>query len=265
MIDFLKDSTFAVNDVIRLAWNTLKKQYLKILGLCLIMFLIFNLSGFFAYLLDDFNFGIKVFMFLFFILAYFGFQLTLFRFVLRVLDESDHEVYVKDSIPTTRQIIKFLIATLYFAGCIFLVFIVIMVLFFPLYYFVNENRRDLVLQVAYSMGVLGIILTWIRISFFPFFIIDRDSSPFKSIRFSLAITRGNFTKILLLLAFLAIFQLLSFFFVNVQVDFISAGIINLINSLLIIPLSSVALAVAYRRMMNEYEGDQDPDILDNII
>ena len=52
---------------------------------------------------------------------------------------------------------------------------------------------------------------------------------------------------------------------NYEGDFIIAGLINLVNSLLVIPLSSVAIAVAYRKMMNEYEGDQDPDIFDNII
>jgi len=265
MIEFLKESTFAVNDVIQVAWKVLKKEYFKIVGLCLLMFLIFNLSGFFAYFFDSYNFGIKVLLFLVFTLAYFGFQLTLFRFILRVLDEDREDVYVKDSFPTTRQIIKFLVATSYFALCIFLVFIVVMIIFFPLYLVVKSDLRELVLQVGYSIAVLFIILTWIRISFFPFFIIDKDSSPFKSIRFSLAITRGNFTKILLLLSFLAIFQLLSIFFAQSDGDFIIAGAINLINSLLIIPLSSVALAVAYRKMMNEYEGDQDPEILDNII
>jgi hypothetical protein len=38
-----------------------------------------------------------------------------------------------------------------------------------------------------------------------------------------------------------------------------------INSFFVIPLSSVALAVAYRGMMSEYTGDQDPDVMDNII
>jgi hypothetical protein len=263
MIEFLKESTFAVNDVIQVAWKILKKEYFKILGLCLLMFFIFNLSGFFAYFFDAYNFGVKILLFLFFTLAYFGFQLTLFRFVLRVLDEDRDDVFVKDSLPTTRQIVKFLVATLYFILCILLVYGLIILIVFPFAYL--KIPLNLIIQVATSLGVLGIIFTWVRISFFPFFIIDRDCSPFKSIRFSLAITRGNFTKILLLLSFLAIFQLLSIFFAQSDGDFIIAGAINLINSLLIIPLSSVAIAVAYRKMMNEYEGDQDPEILDNII
>lgn len=80
----------------------------------------------------------------------------------------------------------------------------------------------------------------------------------------MAITRGNFTKLLMLLIFLAIFQILHLL-INYKGNFVVGAIINLINSLLIIPLSSVVITVAYRRMMTEYEGDQDPGIIRNII
>jgi hypothetical protein len=33
----------------------------------------------------------------------------------------------------------------------------------------------------------------------------------------------------------------------------------------VIPLSSVALALAYRQMMKDYKGQEQPDILHNII
>jgi hypothetical protein len=32
-----------------------------------------------------------------------------------------------------------------------------------------------------------------------------------------------------------------------------------------VPLSSVALTIAYRKMMSEYEGADEPDIIHNII
>ncbi|WP_069658607.1 hypothetical protein [Arcticibacter eurypsychrophilus] len=262
MIEFLKESTFAVNDVIRVAWKVLKIQYLKILGLCLIMFVVFNLSGILSIFISGINIGLSIFMMLIFILAYFGFQLTLFKFILKVLDEPDHEVYVKDSFPTTKQIFKFLIATFYFVLCILIVYGIIIMIVLP-FVFVRIPMNILT-QVATSLGVLGIIFTWIRISFFPFFIIDRDCSPFKSIRFSMAITRGNFTKLLMLLMLLAIFQGL-YIVIYSEKDMLSAVFINLVNSLLIIPLSSVAIAVAYRKMMNEYQGEEDPGIMGNII
>ena len=80
----------------------------------------------------------------------------------------------------------------------------------------------------------------------------------------MAITRGNFTKLLMLLMLLAIFQGL-YIVIYSEKDLLSAAFINLVNSLLIIPLSSVAIAVAYRRMMNEYQGEEDPGIIGNII
>lgn len=261
MIEFLKESTFAVNDVLRLAWKILKSQYFKVLGLCIMMFLVFNLSGFLAFFLSGFNLGISLFMLVIFIVTYCGFQLTLFKFILRILDEGS-DVYVKESIPSTRQIIKFLVATFYFIVCILVVYGIIILVVFPFAYV--RVPMEVLTQVAISLGVLGIIFTWIRISFFPFFIIDKDFSPFKSIRFSMAITRGNFTKLLILLIFLAIFQILHLI-INYKGNFVVGLIINLINSLLIIPLSSVVITVAYRRMMNEYVGDQDPGIIKNII
>jgi hypothetical protein len=49
-------------------------------------------------------------------------------------------------------------------------------------------------------------------------------------------------------------------------EYLALGFLVLfINSFLIVPLSSVALSVAYRSMMSEYTGDQDPDVMDNII
>lgn len=262
MIEFLKESTFAVNDVLRVAWKILKNQYFKVLGLCIMMFLVFNLSGFLAYFLSGFNIGVSLVMLLIFIVTYCGFQLTLFKFILRVLDENREDVYVKDSVPTTRQIVKFLVATFYFLLCILVVYGIIILVVFPFAYV--RVPMDILTQVAISLGVLGIIFTWIRISFFPFFIIDKEFSPFKSIRFSMAITRGNFTKLLILLVLLAIFQILHLM-INYKGNFVLGLIINLINSLLVIPLSSVVITVAYRQMMNEYVGDQDPGIIRNII
>lgn len=262
MIEFLKESTFGVNDVVSTAWRVLKRQYFKILGLCLLMFVIFNLSGILAMFIGGFNIGLSILMMLLFIVAYFGFQLTLFKFVLRVLDEPEEEVYVKDSFPNTKQIMRFLLATFYFVLCILVVYGLIILVIMPFAYV--RIPMDILTQVATSLGVLGIIFTWIRISFFPFFIIDRNCSPFKSIRLSMAITRGNFTKLLMLLMLLAICQALYLKIYSEQ-DLISAAMINLVNSLLIIPLSSVAIAVAYRQMMNEYHGEDDPGLMGNII
>lgn len=262
MIDFLKESTFAVNDVIQTAWNILKKEYLSIAGIGLLMFITWNLSSLLAIYISEINIGIDLLMALIFILLYVGLQLTLFKYILKLLDNNETEVTVMNSLPTRGQVVTFLIGTLFFILCIILVYVLIGILLLPFVY--TGIEVTIIAQIAISLGVVGMLITWIRISFFPFFIIDRDAWPFQSIRFSLAITRGNFTKLLLLLIFFAIFHLLTIY-LNYQEYYVFSAIVSIINSFLIVPLSSVALAVAYRKMMNEYEGDADPDIIHNII
>lgn len=262
MIDFLKESTFAVNDVIQTAWNILKKEYLSIAGIGLLMFITWNLSSLLAIYISEINRGIDLLMALTFIIIYVTLQLTLFKYILKILDEKDTEVTVLNSLPTRRQIVTFLIGTLFFILCIMLVYVLIGVLLLPFVY--TGIDVSVIAQIAISLGVVGMLITWIRISFFPFFIIDRDTWPFQSIRFSLAITRGNFTKLLLLLIFFAIFHLLTLY-LNYKEYYAFSAVVSIINSFLIVPLSSVALAVAYRKMMDEYQGDADPDIIHNII
>ncbi len=262
MINFLKESTFAVKSTLRVAWRILKKEYLKVFGLCFMMFLIFNISGFMAYIFSDFNLVVSLLMAGIFLILYCGFQLTLFKFILRVIDEDYHEVYVRDSIPPTRHIVRFLVATIYFILCVVCVYGLIIIVIFPFAYI--HVPMEVLKQVAVSMGALGIIFTWLRIAFFPFFIIDKDFSAFKSIKFSLAVTRGNFTKLAMLLSLLTVFQLLHLV-VNLEGNFAWGIFVSLINTLLIIPLSSVALTVVYTRMITEYEGDTNPTIMRNII
>jgi hypothetical protein len=262
MIDFLKESTFAVNDVIRTAWDILKKEYLSIAGIGLMMFVTWNLSSFMALYFGEINIGVNLFMAFIFILLYVGLQLTLFKYILKILDENDVNVTVRNSLPSRKQVLFFLLGTLYFIICIVLVYLLIGILLLPFVY--TGISVNIIAQIAISTGIIGMLITWVRISFFPFFIIDRNTWPFQSIRFSLAITRGNFTKLLLLLIFFAIFHLLSLYLNYAGYPIISA-LVSIVNSFLIVPLSSVAIAVAYRKMMNEYVGDADPDIIHNLI
>jgi len=68
----------------------------------------------------------------------------------------------------------------------------------------------------------------------------------------------------ILLFFLASFQLLYLFLNYINLNFI-ATCVNVFSSFIIVPLSSVALALAYRQMMSDYKGQEQPDILHNII
>jgi hypothetical protein len=80
----------------------------------------------------------------------------------------------------------------------------------------------------------------------------------------LATTKGNFTKILLLLVVLGGGYLIYLLLNYLQWPLI-AFIVNILSSFIIVPLSSVALTVAYRKISGEYKGDEHPDILHNIV
>ncbi len=262
MIEFLKESTFAVKDVLNISSSILKRHYFSILGLCLSMFLISFLSGLMANFLNQFNFFLSLLMAVFFLLLYFGLQLTLFKFTFRVLDYKDENIGIKVAIPTIKEVTYFFTGTLYFVLCILSIYMLVSILLLPLIYMhINSHK---VAQIAVFIGTIIAMIIWIRISFFPFFIIDRHLEPNKALRLSLAITRGNFTRILLLLGFFALFNLIYLYF-NYKEYYMLSGMATLANSFLIAPLSAVSLVVAYRKMMVEYKGEEDPDIIHHII
>lgn len=262
MIEFLKDSTFAVNDVIQSARNVLRKYYFSIVGLCLLLFLIPTLSRVLADLLSDVNPLFKVFFLIIFVLSYFGFQLTIIKYIFHALDKEENEVSFIKARPTTKEILHFFLGSFTFLVCCISVLAIFAIIGLPLVYLgVSSNSA---VQIAISIPTVLIFIASIRVVFFPFFIIDRQVQPLRALRLSLAITRGNFIKLLLLLSFFAVFHIL-YLFLEYK-EYLGLSLIVLfINSFFVTPLSSVAVAIAYRRMMSEYTGDQDPDVMGNII
>jgi hypothetical protein len=262
MIEFLKQSTFEVGEVTQKAWEITMKNYISIALLCFLMFATLSLSGLFSFFFNEVNQFLKFLFFIVFIGFYFIINLTLLKYIFYLIDHEEDHLSIKDSLPTKIQIINFLVGNLMFSLCILAVYIVVALLVFPFIY--TGLNLQILINIAISVGLVAIFITWIRISFFPFFIIDRNSSPFTSLKFSLAITKGNFTKIVILLFFLASFQLLYLFLNYINLNFI-ATCVNVFSSFIIVPLSSVALALAYRQMMSDYKGQEQPDILHNII
>lgn len=261
MIEFLKESTFAVNETIGKAWGVTKRNYFSIATLCFLMFITSNASGLMAFFLKDVNMGLSILMAFFFVMFYFTINLSLFKYIFHLLDD-ELNVSIVNTIPTRKQIIRFLVAMIYFMLCIIGVYLAVILVAFPFIYL--RIRMEIITNIAISVGIIAIFITWIRISFFPFFIIDKNLPPFLSIKFSLATTKGNFTKILLLLLVLGGFHLLYLFFSYLKWPVI-AFFINVLSSFIIVPLSSVALTIAYRKMISEYKGEGEPDIIHNIV
>jgi hypothetical protein len=267
MIRFLKDSTFVVQDVINSAWEVLKRQYFSIAGLCFLLFLTSNASGILAFYFSEVHQVLSIFMALLFVLVYFGIQLTLFKYILLVLDEDTEEALLKDAIPTKMDMLRFFIAALVIGLIAFISFFVVQTILFPLVYIAVKFvgiPKSVAFDIPTALAFLCLLLIMVRIAFYPFFIIDWHEQSLKSIRLSLAITKGNLTKILLLLGFFAILHLLYVYFNYKGYPVVSTGL-SLVNSFLVVPLSSVAMAVAYRRMMSEYKGDADPEVIKNLI
>lgn len=262
MIEFLKESTFAVNEVISKSWTVTKRNYFSIATLCFLMFITSNASGLMAFFLKDVSKGLSILMAFIFVMFYFTINLSLFKYIFHLLDDEENEVSIVSTIPTKKQIIRFLLATLYFMLCILLVYTLVTIAGLP--FVLAGMEMEKVTNVAIPVGLVAVFITWIRISFFPFFIIDRDLGPFASIKYSLATTRGNFTKIFLLLLVLGGFYILCLFLGFIHWPVV-AFFVNVLSSFLIVPLSSVALTIAYRKMVGEYKGEEEPDIIHNIV
>jgi len=276
MINFLKESTFTVNEVIGKAWKVTYENYFSLATLCFLIFITLTTSSLMAFFLKDVHIAMRILMVLIFIILYCTINLSLFKYIFHLLDNEHEHITIVSTLPTRVQIIRFLIATFYFALCIifvgFLLYPVLFVLDPVLRYavklgWVNDLAAAgrIVTNVAVAVAIVAIFITFIRISFFQFFIIDKQSKPFESIKYSLATTKGNFTKILLLLLVLGGFHLLSLIFNYLHWSVISLLVISL-SSFIIVPLSSVALTIVYRKMMSDYDGgDEEPDIIHNLV
>ena len=262
MIEFLKDSTFTVNEVIGKAWAVTKRNYFSIATLCFLMFITSFASQLMAFFMSDVHFALRALMLFLFIMFYFTINLSLFRYIFHLLDDEENDVSIVSTIPTRQQIIRFLVATLYFMLCIIGVYSIVILIAFPFIY--TGIPMEVITNVAISVGIVAIFITWVRISFFPFFILDKNMGPFSSIKYSLATTKGNFTKILMLLLVLAGFHLLNILFGYFHWPII-VFVVNVLSAFIIVPLAIVAMTVAYRKMMNDYKGEGEPDILHNIV
>jgi len=120
------------------------------------------------------------------------------------------------------------------------------------------------MEVSPFLTGLIMIFVLIRITFFPYFIVDKRYGIFRACRWSIALTRGNVINLLflgLVVGLAYIFQM-SFEYLGY---FIVAKVFGLINTFVIIPSVSLVMAVAYHNMMKDYTGGDDPQLLKNII
>ncbi|MES2419412.1 MAG: hypothetical protein V4541_14600 [Bacteroidota bacterium] len=291
MIEFLKESTFAVKEVIFDAWKVTRDNYFSIATLCFLVFITASTSTFMAFFMEELHVGIRIIMLLIFVMSYCVVELCLIKYIFRLLDHESSDITIIETLPTRIEIVRFLIGAIYFGLSIFLVGILLMpvlyILELILKFAVNQDifsnytqAGKIIVNISVGIAILSIFFTFIRIIFFPFFIIDKQAHPFESIKLSLATTKGNFIKLLFILIGLVLVQAIVFGFfyivvmtgfklINYFFDYDINQYISLIvvvfSSFVIVPFTTAFFAVAYRKIMSEYKGDEHPDIIHNIV
>lgn len=263
MLEFLKDSTFRANDVFLRALNILKKHYFSIAGLCFLLFVTNNLSAYLAlYLSDMIGGGFRFLLLIVFVVLFFGLQLVLIKRAI-LLAKNIQTIELKYYIPSTKQFVHFILGLLSYSLITGLVYILCSIVCMPLLYM--GIGMD---TISYEINPLltGIVMMFvlIRISFFPFFVIENNFNVLRSIRLSIAFTRGNTINLLILMALLASTYMGQMFFEYMDYS-IFAKIMSALNTFIIIPSVSLVLAVAYVDMIREYKGSDDPELLKNIL
>ncbi|MBP3943821.1 beta-carotene 15,15'-monooxygenase [Sphingobacteriaceae bacterium WQ 2009] len=261
MIQFLKESTFAVNEVFVKSVELLKRNYFSVAGLCFLLFITSNASSALAVYFKDINVVLSIFMALIFVVLYFGINLSLFKYILSQIDREDH-FSVSATIPSTKELLNFFTAMISIAGISIVMLLLFAVVCFPIVY-LKVPVSSLANIVLIGAAVFTFIFV-IRVAFYPFFIIDRKETSIRAIRLSFALTKGNVTKLLLILAIFALLHLLQWYF-NFMGYNILAVCLSFVNSFLVVPLSSIVITVAYRDMISDYQGGDDPAIIKNII
>ncbi|WP_138092531.1 hypothetical protein [Sphingobacterium daejeonense] len=144
-----------------------------------------------------------------------------------------------------------------------MVYLIMYVLLFPLL-FLGVNMQTVQTEVHPLLTGLVMMFILIRITFFPFFILENGFNTFKSYRFSLAMTKGNVLTLLIIIAIVASTHLLQIAAEYLGYSLVS-WILSLINAFVIIPVVGVVMSIVYIDMMKAYKGGSDPSVIDNII
>lgn len=278
------------------AWTVTKENYFSIATLSFLIFITVSTSTFMAFFMEEVNVGIKVIMVSIFIFCYCVIELSLIKYILNLLDKGNADILIIETLPTRSEVFRFLLATLFFGIAILVAMLFIVPILYFLLYFLDwlfkylvaqhiitaySSTGEIIVQIAINITALTALLAFLKIIFFPFFIIDKNTSAFESIKLSLAVTKGNFLKLLLLLFAQVVIQLLVFFLFSLgfwlifrviglfwNLEFFqqySSLIVVLFTSFIMVPFTTAFLAVAYRKIMSEYKGDEHPDIIHNIV
>lgn len=242
-----KAGTFEIRKVLSKSVNVLKKHYLSIALLCVLMFLVSNFSGFLASYFQSVNNIVNSFLAFCFILLYSLIGLSLFKVVLSILDKEVKGGY-SGYLPTTRELLRYLTA-------VFLIFLISLLILagtslvcLPFVYL--GGKIGTVVGLSIILSALLTFLFFLRVAFYPFFILDREKTALQAIQQSYMITKGNVIKLFSMVIVFVFIHLLQAY-ASIRLNVYMSGVISVLNAFFVTPLYVVTVTVIYRQMITK--------------
>lgn len=197
-----------------------------------------------------------------FIVLFFGLQLVLIKRAI-LLANNVERAELMAYIPSVKQFFNFLLGLIIYSVLIGVVYLGCSIACMPLLY-MNVDMNTILWEINPLLTGIVMMLILIRISFFPFFILEKNYSVFRAGRLSIAFTKGNVVNLLILMLVLASAYILQITFEYFEYPLL-AKVSSILNTFIIIPSVSLVMAIAYVDMMKEYKGSDDPELFKSII
>lgn len=230
---------FSIAETIKAAWNIIKKNFVTIiiysaiavvaLGVIQLGYFIFNSTS---------DFTVQVILFFLLLIMQGYTTLGLYKLIFTLIDSEFYEFEFSQIVPSLRMVLSYITISLIFAVIVttYNVFVIDTWL----------KNYPVEQRIANIAGALILMYLALRYMFCVCFIVDDDSGPFESLGQSLYITKGNLTKIILILL--------------ISIALIALGFIALFIGIIITyPLVNIILVVTYRKLVYSHQ-DIDDDI-----
>ncbi|GAB3927804.1 glycerophosphoryl diester phosphodiesterase membrane domain-containing protein [Mucilaginibacter myungsuensis] len=229
---------FSIADTISTAWSIIKRNFVTIIvysTLVVVLLGVIQAVNFIYSATSDLTLQLILFFLLLLMQGYT--TLGLYKLIFTLIDSEYYEFEFSQLIPKIRMVLSYIAISLIFA------FIVTTYNFFVVDKLINYPATQ---AVAQFVGVVTLLYLALRFMFCVCFIVDEDSGPFESLGQSFVITKGNITKIILILL--------------ISIGLIFLGLAALFVGLIITyPLVNIILVVTYRKLVYSHQ-DVDDDL-----
>lgn len=230
---------FSIAETIKAAWDIIKKNFVTIIiysAIAVVALIVIQLVNFIFTTTSDFTVQIILFFLLLLMQGYT--TLGLYKLIFTLIDSEYYEFEFSQIVPSIRMVLS------YIAICLLFAFIVTTFNFFIIDKWLGDYPATQ--NTVKFLGVLVLLYMALRYMFCVCFIVDDDSGPFESLKQSFDLTKGNLTKIILILL--------------ISIGLIALGFMALLIGIIITyPLVNIILVVTYRKLVYSHM-DVDDDI-----